>query len=95
MFKIKTVIGAVILCLGVSAYAANKDWTETFDLKGGNWVQHTPDYVLFDGFLQAGKELNLSGSFNGTEISPCGLHLKTDSTREEFVTALKCSGLYQ
>ncbi len=91
---------AMVTTLGLlasfnTAMASEKgNWTETFQLKGNNWITHTPNFVNFDGMMQ-GRSINISArSFNGTPLAPCGLHVQTDSTREEFVAALQCSGMY-
>ncbi len=71
------------------------NWTETFTLAGGNVVTHTPSSVILNRWMQGGQGINIySPSLNGAPITPCGLCLKTDSTREEFIAALRCSGLY-
>lgn len=83
-----------------SAFADNNaefrgNWTETFHLKGGHYIVHTPTYVLLDGNMKAGEGILIRArSFNGMPLGPCGLNVNTDSTREEFVAALRCSGLY-
>ena len=83
-----------LLTISVQAGTAG-NWTEKFQLRGGNWILHTPTYVNLDGWMQAGRSINISAkSFNGTPLTSCGLHVKTDSTRTEFVAALICSGLY-
>lgn len=69
--------------LGAFAASPKANWTETFKLKGGNWVTHTPTYVSYNDMIKAGKELEINN-----------LDLKTDSTREEFVNALIRSGEY-
>lgn len=97
----KTVLLCVVLLSIFSSFSAlaassNANWSETFALKGGSWVMHTPTYVSFDGIIRAGVgiDIDAGSSFNGVIFGGCGLHIKTDSTRQEFVKALTCSGLY-
>ena len=102
MFKISTTkvihtLAAAAVIFSVSSLAGTKnDWTETFQLKDGNYVEHTPTRVTLDGMISAGKGIHLGAgsSFNGMKISACGLDLLTDSSREEFVKALTCAGVY-
>lgn len=85
------VLGAVAVV--AAADSAKGNWTETFQLTGGHYVVHTPNYTSLDGMITSGKGLHMqTRSFNGMPISDCGLHLETDSTREEFVSALRCAG---
>ena len=88
---------AIVSFLAVSSSLAGAkgDWTETFRLKNSHWVKHTPTSTILDGFIQAAEGIDITAkSFNGMNISDCGLHLKTDSTRQEFVSALMCAGVY-
>lgn len=91
-----TIAGCSLFLLTLSANASSAgNWTETFHLKGGNWIMHTPTKIVFDGFMTTYESLDIqSKSFNGTPLTSCGLHVKTDSTKTEFVKALICSGLY-
>lgn len=85
------------LSTSVNTYASGRsDWNERFALKGGHWVEHSQKYVTLDGMFRASQALhfNAGAKLNGMEITGCGLHLFTDSTREEFVQSLLCSGLY-
>lgn len=72
------------------------NWTETFTLTHGEVAEHTPTCVRFKSGglnLSMGKSLDVDGStFNGVKI--VNLHLKTDSTRDEFTAALKAANLY-
>lgn len=71
------------------------NWAERFSLRSGGYIEHTEQYVNLDGFIFSGKEMHITGkSYNGIPMSSCGLHLKTNSTREEFIEALRCSGLF-
>ena len=94
-FKNSLII-AILLLINVCVNASvNGNWTETFDLKGGNWVVHTPKNVSLNNTFFSGGCINIEGkTFNGIDISSCGLHICQDSTREQFVDKLTCSGLY-
>lgn len=88
-------VAAVGFVLATSALAGNfkGNWTETFQLKDGHYAVHTPEYVSLDGVFTAGTELDIDGTtINGTTIQR--LDIKVDSSREEFVAALKRSNLY-
>jgi len=67
-------------------------WTETFSTKVGS-VVHTPDRVSM-GFISCGETLNFNCKvFNGvTMAGPLVLHVK--SSREDFITAMRSSGIY-
>lgn len=95
MRKVKFILSALALAFTASSAHAEDfkgNWTETFSLKDGHYVVHTPDYVSFDGLIRAGEALNLDTILNGTRIT--NFHVKTDSTRDEFVQALRQSNLY-
>ena len=87
-----------LLSLTAIANAADSksNWSETYYLKNGSVVTHTPSRVCYDGFLCAGQGLhfNTGSNVNGTIFGGCGLHLVTDSSKAEFESALNCSGLY-
>ncbi|WP_010299541.1 hypothetical protein [Candidatus Odyssella thessalonicensis] len=72
------------------------NWTESFPTITplGN-ITHTPTAIKF-GFLTVGKELHSSkgSSINGF-VFPNTLELYTNSTREEFIAALKRAGIYK
>ena len=88
-------LAALIISMGIAACVTFQgDWTEAFKLKNGEVVLHTPTSIKL-GFMTAGKELNMSGKFNGMDFTKSPLLLKVDSTREEFVKALKASGWYE
>lgn len=89
---LKKVLGSILLCsvlLSTAAFAATKsDWYGTYDLGHGIWVKHTPNSVTLNGFITAGKGIDMNHtSINGMTIE--NLHLKTDSTRVEFEAAVK------
>lgn len=70
------------------------NWTETFILKDGSPIVHTPQRVSL-GFMSCGEVLTLmSRSYNNIPMSQEGLVVKRNSTREEFIEALIKSGLY-
>lgn len=70
------------------------NWTETFILKDGSSIVHTPERVSM-GFMSSGGVLTLrSKSYNNIPMSTEGLVVKRNSTREEFIEALIKSGLY-
>lgn len=92
---------SILLATCLSAVAAEHapfggfkgNWTQKFPFKGTHYVLHTPTYVNVDGWLQAGEELHLNNlNLNGVIIK--NLHLKRDSSREEFVEALNHSNIY-
>lgn len=71
------------------------DWTESFYLKDGSAIIHTPAHIKL-GFITSGNSIVMkSKSYNGYPMSDIGLSVKTNSTREEFVQALIKSGLYE
>lgn len=92
----KYVMSVVFIALAGSAFAESfkGDWTHRYPIKGGLYIEHTPNYVTLGGFLTAGGALKLGPhtSINGIH-SACDLVLKTDSTRAEFEQALQCSEL--
>ena len=72
-----------------SAVPFKGNWTESFKLKNGETITHTPQNVRMGSFT-VGKGLTLKNSnFNGKIFN---IHVVTDSTREEFVAALKRDG---
>lgn len=85
-----------------NAYAENienqfkGDWKGYFRIIDGNYVRHWPGFVsLNDAFISTtGLHFGANSTIYGMKISPCGLHIVADSTREEFIEALHCSGLY-
>lgn len=87
-----------VLALDFDTCFGNRCWTEKFELKGGNYVEHTPNHVCFNGIMcsEDGIDINIPDiSFNGERLTPEGLHIHTDSTREEFIEGLRHSGLYE
>ena len=71
-----------------------RDWTEMFTLKSGKEILHTPDKIELMGFMIVRESLDVEGDFfDGISLTG-PLHLKVNSTREEFIEALKKSGLY-
>ena len=68
-------------------------WTEKFQTKVGE-VVHAPDRVSM-GFMSAGTCLNMDAKlFNGVPLkSP--LILEVNSTREQFIAAMKKSGIIE
>lgn len=69
------------------------NWTETFQTLAGP-VVHTPTATKM-GFISAGKSLNMSAgsNINGFKF-PANLELITNTTREQFVAALKAGKIY-
>lgn len=91
----KSIAAACICLFTLSAFASDfkGDWTEKFNLKKGHFAVHTPKYVALDNMFKSGKGIHLDGvNINGTVIK--NLNIETDSTRQEFVAALKRSNLY-
>ena len=68
-----------------------KEWTEIFKTKVGE-IMHTPQGVMTGGIF-SGKGLTIdSNSYNGVALqSP--LVLKVNCSREEFIEAMKKSGI--
>ncbi len=70
------------------------NWTQSFQLKDGSLITHTPKMVSVGG-MGAGEGLSMkSPYFNNMRMSDTGLDVKTNSTIEEFKAALVKSGLY-
>ena len=68
------------------------NWTETFQTKVGP-VVHTPSSTQM-GFITAGTGVYMaSKSLNGVELA-APIDLKTNSTRAQFVEAMKKAGIY-
>lgn len=100
---ISKILGALIFSTAV--FAAEKqnlnpqpfkgNWTEKFSTNTPlGEIVHTPTYVKV-GFMQSGGEISLAPSTNYMGYSlPATLHIKTDSTRNEFVEALKKAKIY-
>jgi len=66
-------------------------WTETFRTKVGNIV-HEPTAIIMGG-MRCGKEFNMqSKSWNGVTLK-APLILKVNSTREQFISAMRASGI--
>ena len=91
-------VNAKVVCGSSSLDEYKGDWTETFQLSGGKIV-HTPGSIgLYDsGSLKLSTtflSLAPNSEFSFSTISPQGLHVTVDSTREEFIANLKKSGLY-
>lgn len=82
-----------------AAFADQSNWTETFNLKGGMTIQHTPESVSFNGITSKGIHIH-APSIGGVATSHCGffgtdgLDVTADMSRGEFKHALECSGLY-
>lgn len=89
MSKLKNIFVGLMVIIASSAFAGaavKGNWTETFNLKDGTVVTHTAS----DTCVQRSK-LTLCG---GLGVSAFGLNLHTNSTKKEFIAALKASGLY-
>lgn len=70
------------------------NWSGSFTLKDGTEVVHTPTFTRM-AFMTAGTGISIKArSFNGLSLSEHGIQLQTNSTRDEFVEALKRSGAY-
>lgn len=68
------------------------NWTKTFTLIDGSTVLHTPDSVSL-GFMKLGKGITLdTPNYNGFPVK-APIQLKTNSTLEEFLQALRITGL--
>lgn len=68
------------------------NWTETFQTKVGP-VVHTPSSTQL-GFMKGGTSVCMDAkSFNGVPLT-APIDLKTNSTRAQFVEAMKKSGIY-
>ena len=68
------------------------NWTETFQTAAGP-IEHTPTSTRM-GFITAGTGVYMdSQSINGVPLT-APLDLKTNSTRAQFVEAMKKSGIY-
>lgn len=91
--KSALVLATTLLATSVFAAKFKGNWTEKFELKDGHYAEHTPTYVSFDGWMKGGTGIHIDSVINGTKIS--NLHLETDSTREEFIAALKRSNMYK
>ncbi|MBX3457089.1 MAG: hypothetical protein KF820_01835 [Candidatus Paracaedibacteraceae bacterium] len=69
------------------------NWTETFQTAAGP-IEHTPTSTRM-GFISCGKSMKMSAGSNiNGFVFPANLELTTNSTREQFVTALKAGKIY-
>jgi len=69
------------------------NWTDTFQTLAGPIV-HTPNFVRM-GFMTVGEKLTMSkGSRINDFAFPADLTLRTDFTRDQFVTALTKGQIY-
>ncbi len=69
------------------------NWTESFRLKTGETIHHAPTHVQMGG-MRSGAGLSLAcKNYNGFSLQNGGLFVETDSTKEDFIAALKRSGL--
>ncbi len=88
------------LIVASSVFAAESEqgqnlgnWTETFQTAVGP-IEHTPTSTKM-GFITAGAGITMAGqSLNGVPLA-APLELKTNSTRIQFVEAMKKSGIYK
>lgn len=77
----------------VEAKAVDYNWTEIFHTLAGP-ILHTPKFTQFM-FMSSGKGLNLNTKvLNGITLHE-PLELKTRSTREEFIAAIKKAGIWK
>lgn len=68
------------------------NWTETFNTKVGQ-IQHTPDSTQM-GFITTGEGIKMNcPAINGVKLT-APLDLTTNSTRAQFVAAMKVAGIY-
>lgn len=89
--KLKSIIFGLALLTVANAAGEIGNWTETFSTKIGV-IQHEPTYVKWGG-MQCGS-LNLSSPVvNGVQLL-APLKLLSNTSRDEFVAALKLSGIY-
>lgn len=83
-----------ILPVLASQSDTTKDWTEEFHLKNGIVVKHTPQYVQFDDEV-ASRYISIpKGSEHNDYVYEKSLVLITKLSREDFVSHLIKSGLY-
>ena len=69
------------------------NWTETFKTRVGD-IKHTPTFINLGGWMQAENRINMnSQSFNGVPLK-APLILEQNSTREDFIAAMKAAGIY-
>jgi len=91
------IVGCIIsLMLCTSAYAANGDWSALFTIGPNHniYVRHTPTMVCINDMICGGEGIDIEAkSFNGVPLTSCGLHLNTDSTKQEFIAAMNCAGV--
>ncbi len=96
-FFMKTLFLSLIVASSVFAAEPEQEqnlgnWTETFQTAAGPIV-HTPTQTQM-GFMTTGKGIYLEGkSINNVPLT-APLDLKTNSTRAQFVEAMKKSGIY-
>lgn len=70
------------------------EWEATLTLKNGETITRTPDYIRIGNGMRIGKEVHINSRiFNGMALNNQGLHLKVDSTPEEFLNALVNAGV--
>ncbi len=73
-----------IICLAVYStvsFASAGNWTAVFVVgpQRDHIVEHTPDWVCFDGALCASVGISIkTRRVNELELSTCGLHLDVD-----------------
>ncbi|PIZ34029.1 MAG: hypothetical protein COY39_01140 [Alphaproteobacteria bacterium CG_4_10_14_0_8_um_filter_37_21] len=85
-------IEAEIKAAHSSVKGEDANWTESFQTKIGI-ILHTPCFVNLGGFMQAGTGINMDcKALNGVDLAG-PLDLKTNSTRAEFVAAMKAAGI--
>lgn len=72
-------------------------WSANFTIgpKHDVIISHTPTRTCINYSICAGRSLNFGpGSvFNGIKMSSCGLHLRTQSSKEEFIESMRCAGV--
>ena len=99
MKQLFTLVSTLLLLSSSGTYAFNVDenfkgnWKKKFNLPGGNYVIHTPENVNLDDTWYGQEIIIEDSTMDGLHIN--SLHLKTNSTREEFVAELRRSGLYR
>lgn len=69
------------------------NWSEAFTTKVGT-IRHEPTKTVLCELITGGKGVNInSPSFNGVPLL-APLNLSTNSTRAQFVAAMKAAGIY-
>jgi hypothetical protein len=71
------------------------NWTASYKLKDGSICVHTPQSTSMGGMMSGQGFSIQSKSYNGIPMSEEGLVLQTNSTQQEFIEALRKSGLYE